>query len=106
MEQDLRCELERNQIPYFVVKHVCHVPYGAHPYAVFNYYDYDPLQLKCYHDSAEDEAAFQQYLNQSVLGVRSHQEYLAAVGGAERLEGLKADPEYGYWPDLKRRRLN
>jgi len=104
-EEALRREPERNQIPYFAVTHVCHVPNGAHPYAVFNCYDYDPLQLKRYHESAEKEEAFQRYLSEFVTGVRTHAEYLEAVGGAERLESLRADPAYGYRPDLKRRRL-
>lgn len=105
-EMELRSQPERNQIPYFAVTHVCHVPYGAHPYAVFNYYDYDPRQLKLYHDSAEDEAAFHQYLERFVYGAADHAQYLEAVGGAARLAGLKADPQYGYRPDLKRRRLD
>jgi glutaconate CoA-transferase subunit A len=103
-EAELRREPERNQIPYFAVTHVCHVPYGAHPYAVFNVYDYDPLQLKRYHDSAESDAGFGKYLAEFVTGVSSHEEYLQAVGGKARLESLGADPEYGYRPDLKRRR--
>ena len=104
-EAELRREPERNLLPYFTVKHVCHVPFGSHPYAVFNYYDYDPRQLKTYHDGAEDEATFQQYLDTFVYGVKNHAEYLEVIGGAERLEGLKADPAFGYSPDLKRRRL-
>jgi glutaconate CoA-transferase subunit A len=79
------------------------VPFGAHPYAVFNYYDYDPLQLKLYHDSARDDAAFQQYLEKFVVGMKNHGQYLAAVGGAARLDSLRADPAYGYNPRLKRR---
>jgi glutaconate CoA-transferase subunit A len=105
-EETLRREPERNLLPYFAVKHVCHVPFGAHPYAVFNYYDYDPRQLKIYHDSAEDDAAFQQYLERFVYGVKDHAEYLEAVGGAARLDGLRADPAYGYSPNLQRRRLD
>ncbi len=104
-EQALRSAPERNWIPLFAVKHVCHVPFGAHPYAVFNYYDYDPRHLKRYHDSAEDDATFQRYLDEFVYGVASHAEYLQAVGGAPRLDGLKADPAYGYQPNLRRRRL-
>ena len=104
-EEVLRREPERNQIPYFAVTHVCHMPYGAHPYAVFNVYDYDPLQLKRYHDSAESDAGFGEYLAEFVTGVNSHEEYLEAVGGKARLESLRADPEYGYRPDLKRRRI-
>jgi len=105
-EEALRREPERNLIPYFAVKHVCHVPFGAHPYAVFNYYDYDPRQLKAYHDCAEDDAGFRQYLERFVCGVKTHGDYLAAIGGAARLDSLKADPAYGYRPDLKRRRLD
>lgn len=104
-EDVLRQEPERNPLPFFAVHHVCHVPYGAHPYAVYNYYDYDPLQLKAYHDSAEDEAAYREYLERFVYGVRDHTGYLQAVGGTARLESLKADPAYGYSPQLRRRRL-
>ena len=104
VEEDvLRRTPELNPIPFFVVKHVCHVPFGAHPYAVYNYYDYDPHQLKEYHDSARDEAAYRAYLDKYVYGIRDHQAYLEAVGGAGRLSGLKASPEFGYSPDLKRR---
>lgn len=103
---ELRSVPERNLIPYFAVHHVCHVPFGAHPYAVFNYYDYDPRQLKEYHTAAEDDAAFDAYLQRYVFGVICHAEYLAAVGGAARMESLRADPAFGYRPDLRRRRLD
>lgn len=105
-ESDLRSEPERNLLPFFAVKYVCHVPWGAHPYAVYNYYDYDPWQLKCYHDSAEDDRAYQAYLDQYVYGVRSHAAYLEEVGGAARQNLLRADSAYGYRPDLRRRRLD
>jgi len=104
-EEVLRREPERNPLPFFAVHHVCHVPFGAHPYAVFDYYDYDPSQLKTYHDGARDDATFQEYLARYVYGVKSHAEYLEAVGGSARLDGLKADPAYGYSPNLRRRRL-
>lgn len=104
-EDTLRQEPERNPLPYFVVRHVCHVPFGAHPYAVFNYYDYDPLQLNLYHDVAKDDLNFQQYLDQFVYRVKNFNEYLECVGGAARLDSLRAAPEYGYRPDLRRRRL-
>ncbi|GIK37694.1 MAG: glutaconate CoA-transferase subunit A [Chloroflexota bacterium] len=102
-EEVLRQEPERNPLPYFVVNYVCHVPFGAHPYAVFNYYDYDPRQLTLYHHSAKDDAAFQQYLEKFVDGVKNYSEYLEAVGGPAQLESLKAHPAYGYSPHLKRR---
>jgi glutaconate CoA-transferase, subunit A len=102
-EDDLRRMPELNPIPFFAVKHVCHVPYGAHPYAVYNYYDYDPLQIKEYHESAREDTAYRKYLDKYVYGVRDHRAYLEAVGGTARLDGLKASPGYGYSPDLKRR---
>lgn len=105
-DEELRREPERNPLPFFVVSHVCHVPFGAHPYAVFNFYDYDPRQLKTYHECASDDASFQGYLDRFVTGVQDHAAYLETIGGAERLDALKADPTLGYSPDLKRRRLD
>lgn len=105
-DQELRSEPERNPLPFFVVKHVCHVPFGSHPYAVYNYYDYDPKQLKIYHACAAEDTAFRGYLDRYVTGLRDHGEYLEAIGGAERLEALRADRTLGYSPELRRRRLN
>jgi len=102
-EDLLRCNPEQNSLPYFITSYVCHVPYGSHPYAVFNYYDYDPKQLKIYHDNADDDRSFQHYLDKFVYGVKSHEEYLEAIGGSARLEALKADPDLGYNPSLRRR---
>ncbi len=104
-EDELRQEPERIPLPFFAVKHVCHVPFGAHPYAVFNCYDYDPLQLKAYHQAAADDATFAAYLERFVYGAKDHAAYLQAVGGSERLASLRAAPGYGYRPDLPRRRL-
>jgi glutaconate CoA-transferase subunit A len=104
-EQELRAEPERNLIPYFAVNHVCHVPYGAHPYAVFNYYDYDPLQLRCYHTAAEEDQAFTAYLDRYVYLPQDHRGYLKAIGGQARLDCLRAAEGYGYRPDLRRREL-
>lgn len=105
-EEGLRQSPERNPLPYVAVTHVCHVPFGAHPYSVYNYYDYDPRQLKLYHESAAQDDTFREYLDRFVYGPASHAEYLEAVGGAARLDGLRADPQLGYRPDLQRRRLS
>jgi glutaconate CoA-transferase subunit A len=104
-EEALRHEPERNLIPFFAVKYICHVPFGSHPYAVYNYYDYDPLQLKEYHENAGEDATFQGYLEKYVYGVKDHREYLVRVGDQARLDQLRAAPGYGYSPELKRRRL-
>lgn len=104
-EDFMRQEPERTLLPPFVVAHVVHVPFGSHPYAVYNYYDYDPRQLKDYHAAAMIDEDFQAYVEKYVYGVPDFESYLALVGQA-RLDSLKADPEYGYSPNLKRRRLD
>jgi glutaconate CoA-transferase subunit A len=104
-EDFMRQEPERTLLPPFAVAHVVHVPFGSHPYAVYNYYDHDPRQLKDYHAAAMIDEDFQAYLEKYVYGVPDFESYLGVVGSA-RLDGLKADPEYGYSPNLKRRRLD
>ena len=105
-EETLRLEAERNRVPYFAVHHVCHVPFGAHPFAVYRYYDYDPWQLKRYHAAAANDAAFQEYLDTYVYSVPDHASYLMAIGGPARLSALQADPILGYSPTMPRRRLD
>ncbi len=105
-EETLRLEAERNRVPYFAVRHVCHVPFGAHPFAVYRYYDYDPWQLKRYHAAAANDAAFQEYLDTYVYSVPDHASYLTAIGGPARLSALQADPILGYSPTMPRRRLD
>ena len=105
-EETLRLEAERNRVPYFAVHHVCHVPFGAHPFAVYRYYDYDPWQLKRYHAAAANDATFQEYLDTYVYSVPDHASYLTAIGGPARLSALQADPILGYSPTMPRRRLD
>jgi glutaconate CoA-transferase subunit A len=104
-DEVLRQEPERNPVPFFAVHHVCRVPFGSHPYAVFNYYDYDPQQLKEYHEAAREDASFQAYLEKYITGVRDYPAYLEAVGGRARLDSLAATAGFGYRSDLKRRSL-
>jgi glutaconate CoA-transferase, subunit A len=101
-EAALRVEPERNPIPYFAVDYVCHVPWGAHPYAVHNNYDYDPRQLARYHAAAEADGTFQRYLDEFVYGVPDQAVYLERVG-RDHLETLRVPPGAGYRPDLRRR---
>ncbi|MEJ2660239.1 MAG: CoA-transferase, partial [Desulfobacteraceae bacterium] len=41
----LRRTPEQNQIPFFCVDAIVHVPMGAYPTACYRYYDYDPFRL-------------------------------------------------------------
>ena len=97
----LRAEPDRNQIPFFVVDAVVHVPYGAHPTACYGFYDYDAQHLNAYRVLASDDVQFAAYLDEYVYGVDRHTEYLEKIG-AEPLERIRAVPPFGYAPGLVR----
>ncbi len=101
-DEELRREPERNRIPPFAVHAVVHVPFGAHPHNVHNYYDYDPRHLHLYAEAARSDETFAAYLDRFVYGPRTHGEYLEAVGGREHLETLRARSGLGYNPELRR----
>jgi len=94
---------EHNYIPFFRVNAVVKVPYGAHPYACYRYYDYDPEFLRLYHEQATDDASFKEFLGEYIYGVNDWEEYLKKIGGVKKLAMLKADKKLGYAPKLKRR---
>jgi glutaconate CoA-transferase subunit A len=97
----LRAEPDRNQLPFFAVDAVVHVPYGAHPTACYGFYDYDAQHLNAYRALASDDAQFEAYLDEYVRGVGGHAEYLAKIG-PESLERIRAVPPFGYAPGLAR----
>jgi glutaconate CoA-transferase subunit A len=98
----LRAEPDRNQIPFFAVDAVVHVPFGAHPTACYRFYDYDAHHLHEYQAAAADEAQFAAYLDKYVYGVGGHTEYLERIG-AGALERIQAVPPFGYAPGLTRK---
>jgi glutaconate CoA-transferase subunit A len=100
--EQLRGESDRNQIPFFCVDAVVPISYGAYPTACYRYYDYDPVYLNQYRQKAEDDGLYQNYLQEFVCGLTSHQELLEKVG-RERLDRIKADPRTGYAVNLDRR---
>lgn len=97
----LRAEPDRNQIPFFVVDAVVHIPHGAHPTACYGYYDYDAPHLNLYRTMALDDKTFFSYLEKYVLAVNNHKGYLDKIG-IEALKRIKAVSPYGYAPGLKR----
>jgi glutaconate CoA-transferase subunit A len=97
----LRAEPDRNQISFFVVDAVVHVPFGAHPTACLGFYDYDAQHLNNYRSLAADDARFADYLDKYVTGVNDHAEYLEKIG-PEALARIRAVPPFGYAPGLVR----
>ncbi len=98
----IRSDPDQNSLPPFFVDAIVKVPYGAHPTAVFNFYDYDPKHLNLYRKMAVDDTMFKEYLDEWVYGVRSWEDYLSKVG-AETLVTIKANPVIGYAPGLDRK---
>ncbi len=58
-----------NQLPFFCVDAVVHLPMGPYPTACYGYYDYDPAFLNAYRTQAQDDALYATYLARCVFGV-------------------------------------
>lgn len=92
----IRSEPDRTLIPGFLVSHVVHLPFSAHPSSVYQVYDFDAAHIDLYASASKTPSGFQAYLDQYVYGVADHWAYLDQVGGMERLSSLIADPTLGY----------
>lgn len=98
----LRETPDLNQIPFFCVDAVVHVPHGAYPTACFRYYDYDPVYLNDYRRDATDDDRFRSYLDRFVHRTDGHAAFLERVG-RDRLKNIAADPRTGYAVGLDRK---
>ncbi|HVR88473.1 MAG TPA: CoA-transferase [Candidatus Limnocylindria bacterium] len=92
---EIRRSPELTLVPAFRVTALVHVPFGAHPTAVYRRYDYDAEHLALYADATRSQRTFDEYLARYVRGT-DHAGYLAAIGGAAKLATLTADPGLGY----------
>jgi len=91
-----------NQLPFFCVDAVVHLPMGAYPTACYGYYDYDPAYLNAYRNQAQDDALYAAYLARCIFGVADHNALLK-LQDAGQLERIKANPHTGYAVGLDRR---
>ena len=91
-----------NQLPFFCVDAVVHLPMGAYPTACYRHYDYDPVFLNDYRSWAQDDRLYGDYLNRYVFGTDDHTEFLK-LRDPGQLERIKADPRTGYAVGLDRR---
>jgi len=94
--ETIQKEPERTIIPAHRVEAVIHQPYGAHPTAVFDRYDYDAAHLKLYVEHSKRAERIGDYIRDYILATKDHREYLEKIGGAVQLQKLKADPVLGY----------
>lgn len=98
----IRQDPDRNGLAPFMVDAIVPAPYGAHPTACHQFYDYDPMHLNMFKKMAPDDNQFQDYLKQWVYPFDSQEDYLAKVGIRDLLK-IKANPALGYAPGLDRR---
>ncbi len=101
-DNSLKHDPDRNQIPFIHADAVVHVPHGAYPTACFEYYDYDPVFLKEYAETAMKDDAYDAYIQNRIVGTQTHKELLDSLG-SERLEMIAADKNRGYAKDLDRK---
>jgi len=60
---------EKTMIPGFLVTAIVEVPFGAHPYACYKYYDYDWEHIEQYVEQAKTPDGFHNYLDKYIYGV-------------------------------------
>jgi glutaconate CoA-transferase, subunit A len=101
-EDGLRRLPDQNQIPFFCVDAVVHVPMGAYPTACYQHYDYDPTRLYEYRQAALDDDGYQAYLEEEIFASANHGEMMARID-PHQLEKIRADPRTGYAVGLDRR---
>ena len=92
----IRRNPERIVIPGFRVSHVVHLPFSAHPSAVYHAYDYDAEHIRHYAESSKSPEGTQKYLDKYVYGANDHRDYLELIGGVKHLNDLSADKLLGY----------
>lgn len=92
----IRQQPELTTVDSFRVAAVVPLSYGAHPTALYRCYDYDPDHLKAYVAASRSASTYREYLDEYVLGVKDHMQYLDKIGGLAKLDSLKADALYGY----------
>ena len=98
----LRRSPDQNQIPFFCVDAVVHLPMGAWPTACYRHYDYDPARLHRYREAALDDERYGEYLQEEIIATATHEEMMARVA-ADQLEKIRADERTGYAVGLDRR---
>ena len=83
-EDVIRADPNRTVIPAMIVHAVVHEPFGAHPSYAQGYYDRDNDFYLAWEGISRDPARLQQYLDETVFGVRDRAEYIAKQDGLAR----------------------
>jgi glutaconate CoA-transferase subunit A len=86
---EIRSDPSRTVIPFFCVDAVCEVPYGSYPGNMPYEYFSDEDHLRRWLAVEADVAAYRQFLDTYLYGVRDFAEYLHLCGGLPRLQELR-----------------
>ena len=86
---------ELTTIPGAIVDMVVEVPFFAYPTALFRNYDYDAAHLAMYVKAAKSEETMKAYIDEYILGVKDHFEYLDKFGSRATLARI-ARSDKGY----------
>ena len=78
----------RTLIPGFIVSSVVHQPFGSHPSPTQGFLRRDDDFYFAYHKATRTREDFEHWLDQWVLGVKDHREFLQLLGD-ERLDKLR-----------------
>jgi len=85
----IRQDPNRTVIPSFIVDHVVHEPWGAHPSYVQGYYDRDNDFYVEWDLISKNPETYRNYLQEFVFGVKDRNEYVKKLGSGV-FEKLKA----------------
>lgn len=83
----IRRDPNRTLVPGFLVSAVVHLPFGCHPSPCAGFYQRDHDVFHDYHRRSRGRAGFLEWLNEWVLSVEDHDQYLARLG-PDRVAGL------------------
>jgi len=87
--EEMRREPHRTLIPFLCVDAVCEVPFGSYPGNMPGEYFSDEDHLKLWLEVEKDPAAFAQFLEDHIFGVRDFGEYVERCGGLVRMRQLR-----------------
>ncbi|MGR3425563.1 MAG: CoA transferase subunit A [Pseudooceanicola nanhaiensis] len=98
---DIVARSRETSVPCNYVDAVVHLPHGAHPTGSFPLYSIDEAHIASYADTAEaarkggaaEQAALDDWLSRHVTAPPSHADYIAAVGGPDRMQALEREAE-------------
>ena len=86
---EIRDDPTSTVVPYFCVDAVCEVPFGSFPGNMpYEYYS-DEDHLGHWLIVEQDHAAYLEFIDKAILGVRSFDEYLDQFGGEQRMAQLR-----------------